>query len=110
MAAVNKIILISRRRMLKTVAIATVLVPLAVCKQHTALAADGPLLKPDDAAAKAVNYVPDARQAKGATAGSSCANCALYLGAAGSAQGPCQIFAGSQVKAAGWCSSWAPQM
>jgi hypothetical protein len=110
MAAVNKITPISRRHMLKAVAIATALAPLALCKQHTALAADGPLVNPDDAAAKAVNYVADARQAKSATTGSSCANCALYLGAAGSAQGPCQIFAGRQVKAAGWCSSWAPQM
>jgi hypothetical protein len=110
MAVVQKITLISRRRLLKTAAFAATLGPLAVCTPHAALAADAPLLNPADAAAKAVNYVPDARQAKNAAAGSTCANCALYQGAAGSAQGPCQIFVGRQVKAAGWCSSWAPQM
>lgn len=101
---------ISRRRMLRGAAIAVALAPLAVWKPNAALAADGPLIDSADPAAKAVNYVPDARQSKSATAGSNCANCALYQGATGSAQGPCQIFPGKQVKAAGWCSSWAPQM
>ena len=52
----------------------------------------------------------NARDAKGASPGSNCANCGLYQGANGSARGPCSLFPGKEVKAAGWCSSWAPQM
>ena len=102
--------MISRRRVLRAVAAGIVLAPLAVCALRGALASEGALLDAADPAAKAVKYVDDAKRAKGVTPGSTCANCALYLGAAGSAQGPCQIFPGKQVKAAGWCSSWAPQM
>jgi hypothetical protein len=91
-------------------AMTAILAPLAVCALKPALAADAPLVSPADPAARAVKYIPDASQAKGATPGMTCANCALYLGTSGSTQGPCQIFAGKQVKAAGWCSSWAPQM
>ena len=69
-----------------------------------------PLLDTGSAEARAVKYVEDAARASGASAGSRCANCALYQGADGSTQGPCQIFPGKAVKAAGWCSSWAPQM
>jgi len=73
-------------------------------------AAAAPLLDAASAEAKAVNYGEDAATASGATAGSRCANCALYQGPEGSTEGPCQIFPGKAVKAAGWCSSWAPQM
>ncbi|MGH8131907.1 MAG: high-potential iron-sulfur protein [Steroidobacteraceae bacterium] len=64
----------------------------------------------NDPQAKVVRYVEDASEAKGATAGSSCANCGLYQGTSGSPQGPCQLFPGKDVKAKGWCTSWAPQM
>jgi High potential iron-sulfur protein len=109
MPIVNETILISRRRFLGRVARGVVTAPLAILVSP-AFGADGPLLDPAEPAAKAVQYLEDARRAKGATAGSKCANCALYLGPTGSVQGPCQIFAGKQVKAAGWCSAWAPQM
>jgi hypothetical protein len=103
--------LIARRRLLANAALGVALAPLLVISRASAvLAAGGALVSPAEPAAKAVKYVEDAKQAPGATAGSSCANCALYQGVAGAAQGPCQIFAGKQVKAAGWCSSWAPQM
>jgi hypothetical protein len=111
MARVKDLNKFARRTVLRRAALGLVVTPLAVFfNTNRALAADGPLLNPDDAAAKAVRYVDDATRAKGATAGSRCANCALYLGNASSTQGPCQIFPGIQVKAAGWCSSWAPQM
>jgi len=110
MAIVNERTLISRRRLLRGVAFGATVAPLALLRLSAAFGADGPLLNPADPAAKAVRYVEDARYAKGASAGSSCANCALYLGATESAQGTCQIFPGKQVKAAGWCASWAPQM
>ena len=102
--------LISRRRLLSSGALAVAFAPLAVFEMRAAVAAAAPLLSPAEPAAKAVKYVADAKQAQGATAGSTCANCALYQGAGGSARGPCQIFPGKDVLAAGWCSSWAPQM
>jgi hypothetical protein len=102
--------IISRRQALRSLGGGITFAGLAACALHDAFAAEGTLLNPADAAAKAVHYVEDAKSAKGAASGSTCANCALYLGASGTAQGPCQIFPGKQVKAAGWCSSWAPQM
>lgn len=98
-----------RRRLLQKLA----LVPLAALGARGAARADAapqPLLDPASAQAKALKYVEDAKNASGATPGSSCATCALYQGANGSAQGPCQLFPGKVVKASGWCSSWAPQM
>jgi hypothetical protein len=101
---------LSRRRLLERVAIALSLVPAALRSLPAAFAADAPLLSVSAPEAKAVKYVEDARQASGATAGSSCANCGLYQGPDGSAQGPCQLFAGKLVKASGWCTAWVPQM
>jgi hypothetical protein len=100
----------TRRRLLTSGALAAALAPLAVSELSSAVAAAGSLVNPADPAAKAVKYVADAKHAQGATAGSTCVNCALYQGAGGSTQGPCQIFPGKEVMAAGWCSSWAPQM
>jgi high potential iron-sulfur protein len=100
-------ICLSRRRLLQRLALGALFAPVAA---RTALAAPAPLLSVSAPQAKAVRYVEDAKNAKGASPGSSCANCALYQGAAGSSQGPCQLFPGKDVKAAGWCSSWAPQM
>ena len=101
---------LSRRRLLKRLALA-VSPPVAASSLRSALAAtDTPLLAVSAPAAQAVKYVEDARQASAATPGSNCASCGLYQGASGSAQGPCQLFPGKQVKAAGWCTAWAPQM
>jgi len=98
---------LSRRYLLQRLALAVSLAPLAVSVRRAGAAT---LLAPTAPEAKAVLYVEDAKSAKGATAGSTCANCALYQGASGSTQGPCQLFPGKDVKAAGWCSSWAAQM
>jgi hypothetical protein len=71
---------------------------------------DAPLLAVDAPEAKALKYVENATQAKGATPGASCANCGLYQGKDGSASGLCQLIPGKLVKAAGWCTGWVPQM
>jgi hypothetical protein len=107
---VSEISLITRRRLLTSVALGAALAPLAGSGLSAAVASGEPLVNPGEAAAKAVKYVADAKQAAAATAGSKCANCALYQGASGSVHGPCQIFPGKEVMAAGWCSSWSPQM
>jgi High potential iron-sulfur protein len=101
---------LSRRCLLQRLALAMSLAPVAVGASRPARAAAQPLLSVNAPEAKAVKYVEDARQAHGAAAGNSCANCGLYQGAGGSTQGPCQLFPGKDVKAAGWCSSWTAQM
>ncbi len=101
---------LSRRRLLQRLALGVCLAPLAAGGLRESRAASAPLLSVNSPEAKAVKYVENAKEAAGASPGSSCANCGLYQGANGSAQGPCQLFPGKEVKAAGWCSSWAPQM
>lgn len=100
----------SRRTLLKKLAVAVSLIPLADLSVGRVFAADAPLVTADDPTAKALKYVDNATKATGAKPGSKCANCMLYQGAAGSIQGPCQIFVGKQVKAAGWCSSWTARI
>jgi hypothetical protein len=100
----------ARRRLLEGLLLAVPLAALAASRSARAAAAAAPLLEVTSPQARALKYVENAGAAQGATAGSSCANCALYQGASGSTQGPCQLFPGKDVKAAGWCTSWAPQM
>ena len=95
----------SRRRLIRQVALGTLLVPLAGTALR-ARAADLPLVAADDPTAKALRYVADASKASDAKPGSKCANCQLYQGAADSTQGGCLLFPGKAVKATGWCSSW----
>jgi hypothetical protein len=101
---------LSRRRLLRRLVLGVSLAPVAISSWRAAFAADLPLLSVSAPQAKAVSYVENANDAKGAAPGSTCANCGLYQGADGSAHGPCQLFPGKAVKAAGWCSSWAAQM
>jgi hypothetical protein len=100
----------ARRRLLERLVLGVPLAWLAARRIARADGAQAPLLDAASPQAQAVKYVADAKEARGATAGSNCANCALYQGAAGSKQGPCQLFPGKDVKASGWCTSWAPQM
>lgn len=104
---------ITRRGVLRRLALAMTLAPIAVAAGRRATAADStslPLLSVDAPEAKAVKYAEDAAQAQDKVPDRSCANCGLYQGASGSTQGPCQLFPGKAVKAAGWCSSWAAQL
>lgn len=101
---------LSRRLLLRRLALGASLTPLVSAGLRSALASAAPLLSVEAPEAKAVKYVEDAKKAQGATPGSTCANCGLYQGKNGSTQGACQLFPGKDVKAAGWCSSWAPQM
>src|SRR2546430_16289441 len=73
---------LSRRRLLR-LAFTAGFAPVAAGSARLAFAADAPLLAVGAPEAQAVKYVEDARQASGATAGSNCANCGLYQGAAG---------------------------
>ena len=101
---------LSRRQLLRRLALGASVLPVAAGALRTTLAASAPLLSVDAPEAKAVKYVENVRDAHGAVPGNNCGNCALYQGPDGSTQGPCQLFPGKEVKAAGWCSSWAAQM
>jgi anaerobic selenocysteine-containing dehydrogenase len=101
---------LSRRNLLKRMALGASLAPLAAALARHAEAAPATLVSAGSPEGKAVQYTEDAKTARTAQASSTCANCALYQGASGSTQGPCQIFPGKEVKAAGWCSAWAVQM
>jgi anaerobic selenocysteine-containing dehydrogenase len=101
---------LSRRNLLKRMVLGASLAPLAAALARRAEAAPATLVSAGSPEGKAVQYTEDAKTARTAQAGSTCANCALYQGASGSTQGPCQIFPGKEVKAAGWCSAWAVQM
>lgn len=99
---------LSRRRFL-TLAAAVAAVPVALHSRE-AVAADLPMVAADDPTAKGVGYVADAAAAAknpAFKAGSACAKCALYSGAAGAASGPCGIFPGKAVSAKGWCTAYA---
>lgn len=76
--------------------------------------ADGemPMLKVDDAQAKALGYVEDSSTVDNATHPKHtpeqlCVNCALYTGDADSEAGGCGIFPGKLVAAKGWCVAYA---
>lgn len=102
---------VSRRRFLGYAA----LMALAPVAANQALAQAKPAAKAlpklplDNPQAKALSYVEKTAGLKHPAfkAGSDCANCAFYKGAAGSATGPCQLFPQHSVAAKGWCSGWA---
>jgi hypothetical protein len=98
----------ARRLLLRRLALGLTLLPGAALESHAARGADSlPLLSESDPAAKAEQYVADARQAKDAPPGALCSNCSIYSGADGAAAGSCTLFPGKLVKAAGWCKSWS---
>ena len=71
-----------------------------------------PMVAESDPIATALGYKANASSVDKAkfpqyVAGSSCSNCALYLGAAGADSGPCPLYAGKAVSAQGWCSAYA---
>lgn len=99
-----------RRRFLARLLMSAAAAPLALLHAQRSQAADLPLLEPSSPAARKLEYVADASQAKALAKGNSCASCGLYQGTYGSKQGACQLFPGKNVLASGWCSSWEPQM
>jgi High potential iron-sulfur protein len=104
---------LTRRGVLRRLALGMALAPIAAATWRQAAAADAaslPLLSAAAPEAKAVKYVENAAEAKNRVPERTCANCGLYQGASGSTQGPCGLFPGKAVKAAGWCSSWAAQL
>jgi hypothetical protein len=115
---------ISRRNMLKTLAIGAGTVmgisaidlqaaTAAAAKPTPAAAPTGPPhLDPNEAAAKALGYMPNAKLVDVKTnpmykVGSNCSNCLQLQGKVGDAFRPCNLFPGKLVSAGGWCRVYA---
>ena len=101
----------SRRRFVVGAGSALGAVVVASALPRNARADDLPHLALTDPTATALNYTEDASKvdkAKSPTyvAGSVCANCNFYQGAA-AAWGPCALFPGKAVNAKGWCAGYA---
>jgi hypothetical protein len=101
----------SRRRFVVGASSALGAVVVASALPRSARADDLPHLALTDPTATALNYTEDASKvdkAKSPTyvAGSACANCNFYQGAA-AAWGPCALFPGKAVSAKGWCAGYA---
>ena len=101
---------LSRRRFFKGAGAAATVVTTGF--GINAFAADGqPKVDENDAMAKALNYIHDARTVDAAKRLSDryCNNCVLFDGSAEDEWGGCSIFPGKVVAGAGWCSAWAPK-
>lgn len=98
----------SRRRFLALAGAAAGSGALIAMLPRRALAADLPHLTEADAAAKALHYTEDARNAPPPhAAGQACANCNFFQGKAGQAYAPCSLYPGKAVNAKGWCAGYA---
>jgi hypothetical protein len=101
----------NRRRFLAGAGTALGVAVLAGALPRRARADDLPHLSPDDATARTLGYVEDARKADQAkfptyAAGDTCANCNFFQGGT-AAWGGCQLFPGKAVTSKGWCSAHA---
>ncbi|NND90780.1 MAG: iron permease [Granulosicoccus sp.] len=67
-------------------------------------AQDMPVVDPESAQAKALQYVSETE-----IPDQNCANCTLYSGAEGADAGPCPLFPGVSVMASAWCSAYVPR-
>ncbi len=98
----------SRRRFLRSLALAATVAPLAAITVHSRPArADREPLDEADDAARAVAYVHDAAEADDPAyeEGQTCGNCALYSHRA-DGWGGCAAFPGRLVSEDGWCNIW----
>lgn len=100
---------IRRRRLLLAGVAVGLSAPLLMSWSSQARAQALKRLNLENATAKALFYVEDAKASSHAkfVAGSNCANCQFIQGANGAAYRPCQLFPGYEVASAGWCTAWA---
>lgn len=96
----------SRRLFLFRAAVAAAAVPFLGSTLVGRAHAQGlPKLPLDNATAKALAYVEDAKTSKHPSfkPGSACANCQFFTAGTGA----CTLFPGFSVPAGAWCSAWA---
>jgi hypothetical protein len=100
----------TRRRFVARAGSAFGAVVLASLLPRDARSGDLPPVSPTEPTAQALGYIEDASKvdkAKAPTyvAGTTCATCNFYQGAA--ATGACTLFPGKSVSAKGWCAGYA---
>jgi hypothetical protein len=88
------------------------IVPVAGAALLASQAAHAAMVDENDAQAKALGYVADAKRADKAkykqyAPGQQCTNCALWQGKPTDAAAGCALFPGKQVAGPGWCSAYA---
>ena len=88
------------------------IVPVAGAALLASQAANAAMVDENDAQAKALGYVADAKRADKAkykqyAPGQLCTNCALWQGKPTDAAAGCALFPGKQVAGPGWCSAYA---
>ena len=92
-----------RRRFTQLAAGGVVAVPVVALMGSRAQADDAPMVDPESATAKALQYVAETDKEQ------KCSGCVLYQGAADDAKGLCSIFPGQSVPASAWCSAFQPK-
>ena len=91
----------SRRRFNTLLAKAAILAPAATLLSHRVHAEGPPMVDPESATAKALQYAIDTPEP-----GKNCAGCVLYSAQEGDESGACSIFPGSSVPANAWCTAY----
>ena len=99
---------IPRRTLLKNALLGVAAVPAVGWLRRADAAVE---LDPNDAQAKALGYVKDAKQVDAKAnpnykPGQHCGNCLQAQGKQGDALLPCNIFPGKLVQKDGWCKVW----
>lgn len=96
---------IKRRKFVSLMGAGAAVIPVsALVASLPSRADDAPLVDPESAQAKALQYVAVSENAE-----QNCGNCTLYTGEEGADAGPCPLFPGSSVAKAGWCSAYVPK-
>jgi len=94
---------LSRRRFIAMGSVGLATIPVS-SMLSTAVADDLPMVDPESAQAKALQYVTAT-----ATEGQMCSNCVLYQGDADTPAAACGVFPGSSVGKDAWCAAWSPK-
>lgn len=95
---------LSRRQFNKVLAGGAVAVPLSMLTAGRLSADELPMVDPEAATAKALQYVLVAPEE-----GVNCAACALYTAEESASKGACTIFPNALVPAEAWCSAFQPK-
>lgn len=94
---------IKRRKFVTLVSAGAAAVPLSALITSLPSHAADPMVDPESAQAKALQYTNDAPEGK------MCISCALYTEIAGESVGSCPLFPGSSVGAEASCSAFVPK-
>lgn len=92
-----------RRHFNKLLASGAVAIPLTALTNRAAMADDTPMVDPESATAKALQYMVETDKEQ------RCDGCVLYQAEEGADKGLCSIFPGQAVPAQAWCTAFQPK-